>query len=145
MPRFVVSDVAAATYLVHEGWEFRPWKKLKWLESKVSRLWIKLASPVMVPHRSFMEIDISAESLTELILKHSEHLRHERDLIAKHVVIGRKQAFELDHEVHGRALSFHHEMDVVSPGGVRKVHGVDVHVVPWFDGVLLLPEWEDLR
>ena len=87
---------------------------------------------------------VESETIATLVRKTKYYIESIWSGKCKHLVIGHRQAFNLEEEACRRQqmLSFGVELCLMNCDKLR-VCGLRVHVVPWFDGVLLLPDWEE--
>lgn len=131
---------------IYEAREFAPPSLLAWLRRPLRWLWRRCSRQHF--HEELLPIQpvtVDVETIREGI----HELEHAIDCIwnrrCRHIVVGPEMFSELRGEI--SEASFEFPMQIQLADGLRDVRVFDmqVHVVPWFTGCLLLPEWEDLR
>jgi len=88
------------------------------------------------------------ESIREAVRKSQHSIEHIWNCRCRHIVVGPEIFGEVLGEMKELVFSFPAQFSLAYPdGSIREVRFFDmeVHVVPWFTGCLLLPEWEELR
>ncbi len=128
---------------VRHGDEFRPWKRFRWLETLAKRLWCRLSQPHIVTETRYRRHVLTNDRIIELLYAGKydiEEIFHRR---LKHLVIGWGQFDDLRAVEVGMACNLSIELPIYD-GSKKRVLGLDVHVVSWFDGILMLPDWSDL-
>lgn len=108
--------------------------------SLVWPMWRALSSERKVPRNVIRHACLETDSLIEVISKmeHAIERVYRGDIGA--IVAGYHAFASLRHEVYERAIGpIAFEMRMSGDGGL-KVIGLPLYVIPWFEGVLLLPK-----
>jgi hypothetical protein len=124
------------------GYTFRPWKRLRFLEPLARWIWCRFGENHYEHVEGFRKITIDSDSIRELICESKHNLNLIAEDNCRHVIVGPEQFFELRDEF--CKLSFDYKMPLVVNREIT-VYGLKVHVIPWFEGVLLLPELNEVR
>lgn len=130
---------------VEAGRRFRPWRHFRWLGRLVERLWDRLSEVYIgIEPRTRMQ-RTSSRSILDAIWRED----HNAELIwrrrCRHVVMGHRQFMNLHCEL--SELEAIKPMDATIPvrfGPLREVP-LAIHLCPWFDGILVLPDWDELK
>lgn len=106
------------------------WSLCKWLGCKFDR---------MFTHETFETSELNFDNLIELI-----HLtRHEMHLIwnenARTILIGHAEMHKLHCEIDDKMVRFGMPL-MLQDGGKMRVFDMDVVLVPWMSGILLVPD-----
>lgn len=122
------------------------WPRWQWMERLLRYCWFRLAAPFFSERTHYHTVNIDGESWCDLIAESQQRLR----MIAgsekcRHVIVGPKQFSQLSGELYNR-FSFPVNMTLQErTGGEMKVFGLTIHCIPWFDGMLLLPDLNEIR
>ncbi len=121
---------------MRQTWWNRPFA---WLRSWLWHRWSQeqfVTKTDYVPHR------VSYDHICALLIKEKTTLRYLLGQKCKHIIIGPKQAYQLADDFLGLATSFSMPVTLLIDGET-KIFDMTVHIIPWFDGVLLLPDLKD--
>jgi hypothetical protein len=121
---------------------WRDWKRFKWLEKRFKRWWYRLSDVYVIKKPMFQTVEIDSTRILELVLKSKLNIKNLIGRDCRHVIIGPKQLHEIEREIDINPLSFGIREKVQYRGKIELI-GLTVHCIPWFDGVLLLPELEE--
>jgi len=146
--QFVVQTLKEVKTKLDRGrtWRpWRPWRSFKWLEKLALRLFVYFSDD---DHDTFIHhkvVTVSEDKVTDAIVKalHEFHRVGSKEI--RHVIMGPEQAFEAKQEAFvANPWSFYLPIEIRDGEGCT-IKGLEIHVVPWFDGILLLPSWDDLQ
>ena len=124
-------------YLV-DGREWKPWKRFHWIEKIVRRWWQRLSRECVRTRPCYRTVSIEHDRLVGLCREAIQQFRRIDD-IPRHVVMGPKQYGMAMEDVLASPIS----VGVRIPLDIRgfsTIMGMTIHIVPWFDGILLLPD-----
>lgn len=133
------------TIQLHEdtGNDWVPWKKWRWLERHAKRLWERWSTPHMQSVQTVGFGEREFESIREAIGQQRGAIERIWNGEVRHIVLGydwfRRLVIEAT-EAWG-LCGFHLDMDLAN-GRERRVYGLQIHLIPWFEGMLILPDWK---
>ena len=134
---------------IYEAREFAPPSFLAWLRRPLRWLWRRCSRQHF--HEELVPIQpvaLHVETMREAI----KRLEHSIDCVwnrrCRHVVVGPEALMSLASELPDSPLSYPMDLHLANSDGKGlsdiRVFNMQVHVVPWFTGCVLLPEWKDL-
>ena len=133
-----------------QAWEWKSWTRFRWLERFVKRWVLKLFSQSVDLIPQYETVTIDCDSLRELVYQamNSQRRMAERvwDGEIKHIVIGQKQAESIANDLQGvsRFLDIPLQLEMHRGTWSHRYMGLTVHVVPWYDGILFLPDMKQI-
>lgn len=130
---------------VESGCEWKPWKRFRWLEPLFKMLWSWLSQPYMEEAFSYKTVVIEHDTIRGLIAESQQNLYRitGRDN-CRHVIVGPKQFYGVMDELCTSVASIGMNMEI-GRNRIVTIYGLTVHCIPWFDGVLLLPDLKEQR
>jgi len=122
----------------------REFKPPRYFRSLSRWLWNKLSSPVTTTVAK--RVTLQEENILDLIRKDHRNLEGIWRNEIRHVIVGPEQLFAIEDESWIKSsINFHPLNLELANNGQRKVFGLHIHVVPWFDGILLLPDLPGMK
>jgi hypothetical protein len=140
----IIPKLNYSSILVPDTYSFNQNKRFKWLQRLCIRILNKLGCQRYVMQSTFETVTVDFDNIVELVLKQSYAIECVTGRRCKYLVLGRKQMIELDLAVpEGHMLfQFPHDYKARIYLGSMIFAGLKVVIVPWFDGILCLPELE---
>jgi hypothetical protein len=116
-------------------------RRPKWLDKALQWVWGKLSKPAAVGSTTFKTIAVEHERIIDAIVAQRRNIDMIYHQKARCVIMGSNQFYEAVSEAEKRSAFMHSFNVPIQLGGIDgiKIVGLDVHVVPWFDGILVLP------
>lgn len=129
-------DVVRIPQPVPRGWLARKWY---WFKVSLIYRWCE-------PHEETITrvepVRVSVDNIVEMITRQHDALHRIINKGCRHVIVGPRQMFELQRDCTVGCvgpMNFGVPLRIGVDGKIE-VLGMQVHLIPWFDGVLLLPE-----
>lgn len=121
-----------------DGRQWTPWKRWTWLEKIARKCWLMFSEKGKCRVPGYKRVVVEHDKILELCREAMNKFRRLQD-IPRHIVMGPRQFGDAMLEFDGKMISFGVDWTLRDIREI-KVLGMTVHVVPWFDGILLLPD-----
>lgn len=131
----LASDVA----FVKDGYDYKP---SRFFPKTVERLWHRYAKERQKKQVSIRRYEIDTRNVIDAIMKSKYSVEEITGRRLTHVVCGPEIGLGIRYELAEMDAVSYGIRFQVSDGNSVRVLGMTVHVIPWFDGLVLLPELE---
>jgi hypothetical protein len=137
--RFIQTKQTRLAIIEPDRFEFRADRKLWWLQK--AAIWVlrKLRCNSYREAVSFEYIDIDKGELIENVMTQIRAFWQDRRKAPTSVLVGARQLREWMHTPMARDMMNVNCQYYSVEGGVKQICGLNVTIVPWMDGVLVMP------
>ena len=125
--------------------EFQPPRWLRWIGRPLHWFW-EVCSRQYFEVTSPIKSVLGDEEMIRKVVRKSKHnIENIWDQHCRHIVVGPEIFRELTDELMESPLSFSTTIELQLAAGLHdiRVFDMQVHVIPWFTGCLLLPDWPE--
>lgn len=121
----------------------KPWRWLPrlgaWLERRAWAKWVRQSEESLHVDFSYTTVTIDTEELLEAVFRQNQAISRIYHGDCSVVIIGRDEWCRLAREADCHPATFDVRARLAGPNGAR-VFGLQVVVVPWFEGICVLPK-----
>ena len=121
-----------------DGREWKPWKRFHWIEKIVQRWWHRLSRGCVRTRPCYRTVSIGHDRLIQLCREASRSFGRIENT-PRHVVMGPKQFGMALDDLNGSPFSMGCQIPI-HDHNIMMIMGMTIHVIPWFDGILFLPD-----
>lgn len=123
----------------YPSYRWRRWRYVSCVLRLMARIVLWLWEAVSAEEYKPMRVCVDCDKVQDLIVRcqHSMNLIWQQE--AKHVVVGPRQMNAIECECPRGPYNV--PIDVrLQRGGLTKIFGLTIHVLPWFDDIVVLPD-----
>lgn len=128
-----------------DAYQFRPWRRFRWLERRVQKLWLALAESFFDRRVEYTSRTIHRDSILDLLNSQRCSIHEAWNRRCRHLVVGPEHLRDLmdDPKYTQPPYIVSIPLDGTNLTREYSILGLTVHVIPWCTEPLLLPDWED--
>lgn len=129
-----------------DAYQFRPWRRFRWLERRVQKVWLALAESFPQTKVLHTKRTIHHDSILDLLNSQRRSIYEAWDRRCRHLVVGPDHLRDLKDDPKCTQPPYVMSIPLGGTSLAREysILGITVHIVPWCNEPILLPDWEDL-